>query len=118
MLRSTFVRASRFLVRPLPAFTPAARLSSTVPPPHGQGPDPSDLGDAPPVHVRLPWEDPELLGRSAVAAAKAAAAAEGGEEEVAAPSGPFVNPTTGEVNGPRGPEPTRYASLSLHSQDL
>lgn len=33
-------------------------------------------------------------------------AAEEGEEEEEA--GPWVNPVTGEIGGPRGPEPTRY----------
>jgi hypothetical protein len=28
--------------------------------------------------------------------------------EASADDGAYVNPVTGEVNGPRGPEPTRY----------
>ncbi|KAL2636253.1 hypothetical protein R1flu_007732 [Riccia fluitans] len=35
---------------------------------------------------------------------EAAAAEKGGDEE----EGPYVNEETGEVGGPRGPEPTRY----------
>lgn len=30
------------------------------------------------------------------------------EDELSEDEGPYVNPVTGEIGGPRGPEPTRY----------
>jgi hypothetical protein len=57
----------------------------------------------------LPSEDPALLGKHAAKPVDLADAdADAAEAAAAQPSGPRVNPLTGEVNGPRGPEPTRY----------
>ena len=50
----------------------------------------------------LPAEDPELLGKYAK---KPATSDKSGEATS------NVNPVTGEINGPKGPEPTRYVSL-------
>jgi len=49
-------------------------------------------------HTPLIEKDDEVLGEDE----------EGEEAEEESGHGPFVNPKTGEVGGPRGPEPTRY----------
>jgi hypothetical protein len=51
-------------------------------------------------------------GEGQVAAATAEAAAEAEEEE----SGPRVNAATGEVGGPKGPEPTRYQDWEVRGR--
>jgi len=70
----------------------------------------------------LPQEDPALMGKHAV---KSQAAREKEEAELdaleaeadanAVAPGPRVNPVTGEVNGPRGPEPTRYGGRDFYA---
>ena len=54
--------------------------------------------------IPLPSEDPNLLGKHAKKAEEKTENPETPEEAV--PSN--MNPKTGEINGPKGPEPTRH----------
>ncbi len=58
----------------------------------------------------LVQEDLDVVveGDEELPATEGAQAEEGAEEVQAAGSGAYVNPQTGEIGGPRGPEPTRY----------
>lgn len=72
------------------------RQSSCLP---QQGRSFSTTSPQQPIKLSSPSEDPALLGKHAKPA------------ETPKETSPFVNPVTGEVNGPKGPEPTRYGDF-------
>jgi hypothetical protein len=96
--RLTSASASALSRQPQPPGTPPAlllrvALSSSAP----SAPDPP-----------APEAARKAEGEEAAGGKVAADAGEGKEEEEGGDSGEHVNKATGEIGGPRGPEPTRY----------